>query len=575
LRQAHFSVSLGQVGSVKHPYLQDQLIAYIGNKRALQPFLAGAFTRLVRPGAVFLDPFAGSGAVARLARYLGCRVLANDWEPYAYMLNYAYLCVGKSESEGLFRERGWMRGVLEELNALPDPPPARQYIARHYAPRRTEEADYRTERLFYTRENALRIDALRNRLEELYPGFEPEGPAKKEKYLLLASLLFGAATHVNTSGVFKACHKGFGGHGRDALGRILAPIRLQAPELLDGPQAEAGCLDAASFVRGRPADLCYLDPPYNQHQYGSNYHLLNTIALWDRPEVSDERRPDGRLRHKAGIRADWVRTRSPFCYRQSALPALERLLEEVDARVLALSYNTEGLIPLEELVALLESQGAVQVHGSEYVKYRGGRQSIGRRVHNLELLLVLQRGRRSSPRQREAVRRLLLEQRLRLLLRGGFDPEVLARAFPLLEDGQGIRVRLGARELAAGMEHRYRFKPEAAEALAEASRAEELKASELEGLYRSLEACACPDREQEIRVLLGILAQEREPRGREALERRLLWLLKKLAHRKYRERFQALVARLEREVQRDPEGHRMLAEGLPALERQAAARFAG
>lgn len=563
------------MGSIKHPYLQDQLIAYIGNKRALQPFLSGVFTLLASPGAVFLDPFAGSGAVARLARYLGYRVQANDWEPYAYVLNYAYLCVGKNEAEGLFRERGGLQDLLAELNALPDPPPERQYIARHYAPRSTERADYRTERLFYTRENALRIDALRNRLEETYPGFEPEGPGRKEKYLLLASLLYGAATHVNTSGVFKACHKGFGGHGRDALGRILAPIRLQAPKLLDAPEAEACCCDAASFVRGRPADLCYLDPPYNQHQYGSNYHLLNTIALWDRPEVSAERRPDGRLRHKAGIRADWVRTRSPFCYRESALPALASLLEEVDARTLALSYNTEGLIPLEELVALLESQGAVQVHGSEYVKYRGGKQSIGRRVHNVELLLVVERGRRGSPRQREAVRRLLLEQRLRLLLRGAFDPEALARAFPLLDDGRGIRIRLGSQALPVGMENRYRFLPEAADALAAALRAGEVAAAELEALYRSLEACVCPDREQEIRVLLGILAQEREPRKREELERRLLWLLKKLAHRKYRERFQAAVASLRREISRDPEGHRILVVGLPALEKQAAARFTG
>ncbi len=564
-----------KASQLKHSYLQDQLIAYIGNKRALQPFLAGVFSRLARPGAVFLDPFAGSGAVARLARYLGYRVLANDWEPYTYVLNYAYLCVGKSEAEGLFRARGGLEDLLAELKALPDPPPERQYIARHYAPRSTEAADYRTERLFYTRENALRIDALRNRLEELYPGFEPQERERKEKYLLLASLLYGAATHVNTSGVFKACHKGFGGHGRDALGRILAPIRLQAPELLDGPEAEAGCIDAASFVRGRPADLCYLDPPYNQHQYGSNYHLLNTIALWDRPEVSAERRPDGRLRHKAGIRADWVRTRSPFCYHESALPALARLLEEVDARTLALSYNTEGLIPLEELVALLESQGAVQVHGSEYVKYRGGKQSIGRRVHNVELLLVAERGRRGSPRQREAVRRLLLEHRLRLLLRASFDPEALARAFPLLDDGQGIRIRLGGGVLALSMEHRHRFLPEAADALTAALHAGEVAAAELEGLYRSLEACACPDREQEIRVLLGILGQEREPRRRQEMERRLLWLLKKLAHRKYRERFQAVVASLKQEICRDPEGHRMLAAGLPALEKQAAARFAG
>jgi len=552
--------------SIAHPYLQDQLIAYIGNKRALQPFLAGVFARLARPGAVFLDPFAGSGAVSRLARYLGCRVLANDWEPYAYVLNYAYLCVGRAEAGDLYRKRGGAGDLLEELNALPAP--GEEYIARHYAPRSTAQADYRTERLFYTRENALFIDAVRGRLEELYPGFAPAEPeARQEKYLLLASLLYGAATHVNTSGVFKACHKGFGGHGRDALGRILAPIRLRLPELLDGPPAEACCREAAAFARGRPADLCYLDPPYNQHQYGSNYHLLNTIALWDKPGVSEERLTDGGLVRKAGIREDWGRTRSAYCYRASAAPALAGLLDAVDARYLVLSYNTEGLIPFEELASLLEAQGALELHGSGYVKYRGGKQGIGRQVHNVELALVLDRKRRSSPAQRARRRRFHLEQRLNLLLRDAFHPQRVAQTFPA--SPRGIAVRLAGREVVLPMQRLHRFSPEAGSVLAAAAAG--LK--ELEQLLRLLSACACLDRGEELEVLVRDLAgRDGEEQAREE-QRRALWLLRKLAHRKHRERFEecaALLARLAEDLR-----YEALGRGLQAVERQAAARFAG
>jgi adenine-specific DNA-methyltransferase len=552
------------MASPAHPYLQDQLIAYIGNKRALQPFLAEVFGRLARPGAVFLDPFAGSGAVARLARWLGYRVLANDWEPYAYVLNFAYLCIGRAPAEELFRKTGGAQAMLAELNALEAP--RREYVARHYAPRRTEAADYRTERLFYTRENALRIDAIRERLEELYPGFQPADPsARAEKYLLLASLLYGASTHVNTSGVFKACHKGFGGHGRDALGRILAPIRLRLPELLDGPPAEAGCQEASTFARGRTADLCYLDPPYNQHQYGSNYHLLNTIALWDRPPVSEERRSDGRLARKAGIREDWVKTRSLYCYRSSAAAALAGLLREVDARYLVLSYNSEGLIPFEELEALLEGQGELELYGGGYVKYRGGRQSIGRQVHNLELALVLDRGRTSSPAQRARRRRFHLEQRLGLLLRGAFHPERVAAAFPV--SAAGIAVRLAGGEILLPMRRLHRFEPEAASALASA------RTEELEELLRSLSACACRDRAEELKVLAGELADSDGDRSEGQAQRRALWLLRKLAHPKHRRRYEecsALLARLT-------VGGRcqVLARGLEAIQRQASARFTG
>jgi adenine-specific DNA-methyltransferase len=563
------------MSSPAHPYLQDQLIAYIGNKRALQPFLAEVFGRLARPGAVFLDPFAGSGAVARLARWLGYRVLANDWEPYAYVLNYAYLCAGRTEAGGLFGGGQRAAGVLAELNALEAP--REEYVARHYAPRCTQDADYRMERLFYTRENALRIDAIRERLEEVYPGFRPPEPrARVEKYLLLASLLYAASKHVNTSGVFKACHKGFGGHGRDALGRILAPIRLRLPELLDGLPAEVGCLEASAFARGRPADLCYLDPPYNQHQYGSNYHLLNTIALWDRPEVSEERRPDGQLVRKAGIREDWVKTRSAYCCRSRAAAALAGLLREVDARYLVLSYNSEGLIPFEELEALLEGQGELELYGSSYVKYRGGRQSIGRQVHNLELALVVDRDRPGTAAQRARRRRFHLDQRLGLLLRGAFHPQRIAASFPAAP--RGIRVRLAGSEVLLPMRRLHRFEPEAAPALAAASAGTE----ELEELFRRLSACACRDRAEELEVLVSELAETAAADGAAAVDgrrragqaqRRALWLLRKLAHPKHRRRYEECAALLARLA----EGGRcpVLARGLEAIRRQAAARFAG
>jgi adenine-specific DNA-methyltransferase len=559
------------MAAAQHPYLRDQLIAYIGSKRALQPFLAGIFGRLFEPGRVFLDPFAGSGAVSRLARWLGFRVLAGDWEPYAYVLNYAYLCVGRAEAEGFFRKWGGPRALIEELNALPDPPVKAQYIARHYAPARTETADYRTERLFYTRENALRIDALRGRIEELYPGFAPEAPRQRqEKYLLLASLLYGAATHVNTSGVFKACHKGFGGHGRDALGRILAPIGLRPPQLFDGPPAEAGCLAAEEFLRGRTGDLCYLDPPYNQHQYGSNYHLLNTIALWDKPEVSSERRPDGTLRHKAGIRSDWVKTRSAFCSRADAPAALARLLDAVDARTLVLSYNTEGIIPFEELAALLEARGELELHGSGYVKYRGGRQSIDRQVYNTELLLVVDSRRRRSGAEAQ-VRRFLLAHRLRLQLAGSFRPERVRQEFE--PAGEGIEVRLDGRTLELPMERLHRFSPTALGTLA--GEGECASIPELERLERRLEACACRDRGEELDVVTGLLGRERDERLRAEWQRRALWLLRKLAHRKYRPRFEEASALLHALATRGPRRFALLAAGLPAVERQAAARFAG
>jgi adenine-specific DNA-methyltransferase len=32
-------------------------------------------------------------------------------------------------------------------------------------------------------------------------------------------------------------------------------------------------------------DILYLDPPYNQRQYATNYHMLKTIAKYDNPII--------------------------------------------------------------------------------------------------------------------------------------------------------------------------------------------------------------------------------------------------------------------------------------------------
>lgn len=567
---------------LNHPYLKKQLIAYIGNKRSLQPLLYQVFSKISNCGrgggrsasqpAVFLDPFAGSGSVARLARYLGFRVLANDWEYYAFVLNYAHLCIGSPEAQGLFRSRGGPQALLAELNALPPPPETDRYISRYYAPASTEGADYHTERLFYTRENALTIDGIRSRIEEMYPGTE----VTKEKLLLLAALLYQCATHTNTSGVFKACHKGFGGHGRDALGRILSPIRLQMPIVIDAPgEAEVGCQDALQFVRSRPAELCYLDPPYNQHQYGSNYHLLNTIALWDKPAIDNELRGDGRLKHKAGIRKDWVKTRSAYCYRRSAGRAFRELLDAIDARHIVLSYNTEGIIPFEELVELLASQGRVELFGNEYVKYRGGKQSIARQVHNLEFVLLLDRNRSTLRPDRERLERAVLVNRLAVLMKRSFCPEKIRRRFAFGKH-PWLAIELEGKSYQLPMPHLYRFSPEAADMIDAALGMD--SSADLRPLLKDLSSCECADRQEEIHVLLRILkysSHGAEGTDRDALQRRILWLLRKFAHRKYRERFEQTVAELRTFAEGDPEGFALLLRGLSEVTVLAHARFEG
>ncbi|MGA2480419.1 MAG: DNA adenine methylase [Spirochaetia bacterium] len=509
---------------LRHPYLTEQLIAYLGNKRALLPFLHDVFAHLELKGSrtLFLDPFAGSGAVARLARMMGFAVEANDWEYYSFIINTCHLGTYASELAGLFADHGGLAGALAELNGLPSPSEDGAYISRHYAPRSTEKADWRTERLFYTRENGLIIDAVRERIEEMYPG-TPEGTAFKEKAVLIAALLYQAATHTNTSGVFKACHRGFGGHGRDALGRIMKRIEVRAPLVVDARwPAAASCMDAQEFLAGRSADICYLDPPYAVHQYGSNYFMLNTIARWDRPPVSEERGPDGRLRQKAGIRADWKRTRSAFCYRDTAAAALRGVVGAADCRWLVVSYSNEGLIGLEELCGILAETGSLSVVSTGYVKYPGGKQSLERTTRNIELALVVDRHVRPSARTDMAA--VLRPLRLARLMGGAFDPARVRAAFAV--DGDAIIVaRPAGGAVRLPMRRFWRFHPDASPPCFP-------DAADAERFLDTLSACALSDVRQEIDVLSEIIRGN--PAGPETgkLAREILRLANKLAHRK-------------------------------------------
>ncbi|KPV49518.1 DNA methyltransferase, partial [Kouleothrix aurantiaca] len=126
-------------------------------------------------------------------------------------------------------------------------------------------------------------------------------------------------------------------------------------------------------------------PPYNQHPYGSNSHVLNSLALWDRPALSE--RIDGR--NKAAIRADWrTERRSAYNYRGEAERAYAALLETLNARAILTSYSTDGMIPLERLLELNIARGHTQLVQREYKRYRVSSQRFSRKPLNIEFVLI-------------------------------------------------------------------------------------------------------------------------------------------------------------------------------------------
>ncbi|MEI0593646.1 DNA adenine methylase [Brachyspira pilosicoli] len=376
----------------KDNYLKNNLIAYIGNKRRLLPFIENAFLNILEEDKnikTALDLFAGSGSVSRLLKTLNLKVYSNDWEYYSYILNYAHICINEKDVKNMFKHTGGVENTINIINNIETINDKDRYISKYYAPLDDNNPDLKNERLFYTQYNATRIDIIRHNIEELYKN---KAINKKEYYYILASIIYEGATHTNTSGVFKAFHSGFGGRNKDALKRILSPISLKELSLYDGIKGEVSMLDANEYVlknKDKHFDLLYLDPPYNQHQYGSNYHLLNTIALWDKPEINREIYINGKKTDKGGIRKDWVKTKSDYCYKKTAKDAFKNLIDNINASHIVMSYSTDGIIDYDDLISILESKGKLKIVTSEYTKYRGAKRSVINKTKNVEYLFIV------------------------------------------------------------------------------------------------------------------------------------------------------------------------------------------
>jgi adenine-specific DNA-methyltransferase len=359
-------------------YLSRQLITYIGNKRALLGHIGKAVERVKRrlgkDRLRVFDAFSGSGVVSRFLKAHASFLVSNDLEDYAAVTARCYLRNRSTvDAEALAR-------VVADLNArVRTESFSPSFIEELYAPK--DETRIRKEdRVFYTRDNARRLDNYRRLMDSVSP---------RLRDMLLGPLLSKASVHANTAGVFKGFYKNrhtkigqFGGSGSDALTRILGTITLEPP-VLSRFECEYEVLqdDANSAARRiEPLDLAYLDPPYNQHPYGSNYFMLNLLVRYQRPTE---------LSRVSGIPAGW--RRSGYNVRAKSLPLFNELLHTIDAPFLLISFNNEGFIQRDEMLAMLRPIGLVDTIETQYNAFRGSRNFKNRPIHVTEQLFLVER----------------------------------------------------------------------------------------------------------------------------------------------------------------------------------------
>ncbi len=174
---------------------------------------------------------------------------------------------------------------------------------------------------------------------------------QREYFYVLCSLLEAIDKVANTASVYGAYLKNF---------KLTAvkPLRLKPLELTNHVR---GCRvwneDANKLIKRTECDILYLDPPYNQRQYGANYHVLETIAAYDAPELK-------------GVTGMREYAKSDFCRKTTAYSALEKLISAAKAKHIFLSYNDEGVLSLKDIQNILKLRGKPKKFKERYIRYK-------------------------------------------------------------------------------------------------------------------------------------------------------------------------------------------------------------
>lgn len=349
---------------------------FIGNKENLLDRIFDTVRERGVGGDSLFDFFAGTAGVGRYFKKKGYKVYSSDLLYFSYILQQAYIVNGQKpffgkifdllpdEDNSLFPEP--LDRVVSYLNSLP---PVEAFIYNNYTPGGTKNLDI--PRMYFIDSNGRKIDAIRQKIEEWNSLGLLEG---QEYYVLLACLIESVPFYANIAGVYAAFQKKWDP-------RALKPFVLRRIELvLSEKNNEAYNVNSVELLDRVSADIFYLDPPYNQRQYAPNYHLLETLALWDSPTIKGV----------AGLRP-YQDKKSKFCNKDSALTELSLIAQNGNYKTLILSYSTEGIMSQEDIVAVLEKYGVVELVEFDYLRFKSHSRDLEAKKIIKEQLYILKR----------------------------------------------------------------------------------------------------------------------------------------------------------------------------------------
>jgi adenine-specific DNA-methyltransferase len=332
---------------------------YIGSKNRLAAFIIRTMRQVCVEdwsNLTFAEIFGGTGIVARQLKNQVKTVILNDIEPYSFVLGRNY--VGNTHPIENIADK---KQMLENLPLVQD-----GFIFQHYC------LGSGSGRQYFSDENGKRIDTIRQTIQHWY---NTNSINENEYYFWLASLIESADAVANTASVYGAFLKKLKKTAQKKF--ILQPAFFENSTHFH----QVFNADANALIEKIKGDILYLDPPYNTRQYGANYHVLNTIALYDNFV------PQG----KTGLRPCYHR--SDYCSKTKVAVAFEQLIAKADFKYIFVSYNNEGLLPPQALQACLQQYGQYSCYTQHYQRFKADtdQKRQHKAQHTIEYLHVLQK----------------------------------------------------------------------------------------------------------------------------------------------------------------------------------------
>jgi len=342
---------------------------YIGSKALLLQNIENVIKENVDSANIFCDLFSGTSVVGRyFKKYF--QIYSNDLLYFSYVLQKA--TIENNEIPNFEKLKLFLNGVepfeyLENFDISNYTFKNIPFIYENYSP------NDKSERKYFTNENALRIDFIRQIIEE----WKNNNLINENEYFyLLAGLIEGVPYVSNITGIYGAFLK----HWDKRAFKKFKMVKLD----VENNYKENKCFnkDSNILIKEISGDILYIDPPYNQRQYAPNYHILETIARYDYPKIKG----------KTGLRP-YEDTKSQYCIKNKVLDVFEDLIENANFKHIIVSYSTEGIMNVNEIEDILKKYGNKKTYRLYKIPYRRYKRKSENVEHNLhELIFYIKKG---------------------------------------------------------------------------------------------------------------------------------------------------------------------------------------